>query len=70
MGRCRAIFQDADIFQNLGDGTAARDAAIALARLPVIRGFGPVKEKAIVEYAMRRAELLSHEAATPLNKAT
>jgi indolepyruvate ferredoxin oxidoreductase len=36
------------------------DLAIALAALPdIIRGFGPVKENAVIEYTALRAELLS-----------
>lgn len=39
------------------------DHAIALARLPdMVRGYGPVKEQALADYAIRRDALLSGEA--------
>lgn len=46
------------------------DQATELARLPdMIRGFGPVKEQAIAEYARRRADLLSQSTSPVLQKA-
>lgn len=46
------------------------DHAIALAQLPdIVRGYGPVKEKAIHDYIKRRAQLVSQPPSGSLNQA-
>lgn len=50
--------------------SANLDRAIALAQLPdMVRGYGFVKEKAMADYAVRRAELISSQLQIPLGLA-
>ncbi|MEQ8743506.1 DUF6537 domain-containing protein, partial [Parasphingorhabdus sp.] len=50
--------------------TVGLDRAIALAQLPdMVRGYGPVKEKAMADYTLRRAELISQGPKMPLSQA-